>query len=188
MPLHSGVSDVFLFNSIKHHLGCIKDFIVQSKTECFLPDDINHQLIQVGKSMIDFYYGNISQLEIIQEIKRHLKSMNCYDSESYYQFISISPKNYRILDLSDGSSWTLLIGKKKNRYIHIHPSRGSMYTLRARALALKTAILLLIFYADELNKVSIVKLTNEVRKKYLGEPPIKNEIYTTGLRRILELF
>ena len=182
---NSCLSAPFLFNAAKHHIGFVKEFIDQSRSGGRSIEDINHQLISIGKSVIDIYYGSLTQIEIAQEILNHLKVLNFYDLVPYRQFIS--PQKYKTLKLSDGSGWTLIMGKIQESYIHIHPSRGSLHTIRARALALKTAILLMIFYSDKLKKVSKVELVNEVRGKYLGESPIKNEIYTKGVNRVLDL-
>lgn len=182
---NSGLSEPFMFNAAKHHIGFVKEFIDQSTSDGRSIEDINRQLISIGKSVIDIYYGSLTQIEIAQEITSHLKILNCYDLVPYSQFISL--KKYQTLKLSDGSGWTLTMGKMEEKYIHLHPSRGSVHTIRAKALALKTAILLMIFYSKKLIKVLKVELVNEVREKYLGEPPIKNDIYTKGVSRVLEL-
>ena len=182
---NSGLSAPFLFNAAKHHIGFIKEFIDQSRSGGRSLEDINGQLICMGKSVIDIYYGSLTQIEIAQEITRDLKILNCYDLVLYRQFIS--KNKYQTLKLSDGSGWILTMGKMEEKYIHIHPSKRSIFTIRARALALKTAILLMVFYSDKLKKISKVELVNEVRGKYLGEPPIKNDIYTKGVSRVLQL-
>ena len=53
--------------------------------------------------------------------------------------------------------------------------------------ALKTAIYLHIFYNQPIAEGQLVAVSNEVRAHYLKESPIKNEVYTIGLRRTLQL-
>lgn len=174
----------FLFNAFKHHAATISAFIEYAKTAVVSPEFVNRELLKVGNAMIDIYHGPLSQPTVILEIEKHLKSMDCYHPEAYNGYISRISKAYRTMKLSDGSSWTLLVGREMDRYIHIHPSRGSAHTIRARAIALKTAINLLIFHESELD-TNLVALVNEVRQHHLQESPIKNEVYTRGIRRVL---
>ena len=118
---NSAISGPFMFNAAKHHIGFIKEFIDQSRNGGHSTEDINRQFISIGKSVIDIYYGSLTQMEIEREISSHLKILNCYDLMPYHQFIS--PKKYQALKLSDGSGWTLTMGKIQEKYIHIHPSR-----------------------------------------------------------------
>jgi len=186
--LNTDLPTPFLFNALKHHHGYQLDFIQKIKKNKQAQNQINNLLVKVGRLMIDLYYGTMSPLEITTEIENWLKSTGHFQEDSYHDFVNEAGKKYRIIELSDGSSWTLLIGRDHGRYVHIHPCRGSKNTIRVGAIALKTAICLKIFCGDKLSKESLVTLTNEVRKKYLAEPPIKNEIYTKGIRRVLNLF
>ena len=185
---HSICPAPFLLNALKHHVGYIKEFVHQAKSENLRPEQVNVHMMKIGKSMIDIYYGKLTQMDIVQDIKAHLESIQCYNATSFYQYISSTNKNFRNIKLGDGSIWTLLIGNEQERYIHIHPSRGSEHTLRARATALKTAIFLLIFYPNDPLEASFVNLVNVVRTKFMQEAPIKNEAYTKGLIRVLSLF
>jgi len=189
--MHTAKGDLpvpFLFNMLKHHHGYQCDFIEQAKIANYSPSQISRFLIIVGRLMIDLYYGKLSPNKIASEVEAYLSSIYSYEEEEYYKFINTANKNFRKVELSDGSSWTLLIGRDAGRYVHIHPSRGSANTIRVGAIALKTAICLKIDYGKELQYGNLVKLTNEVREKYLDESPIKNEVYTKGIRRVLELF
>lgn len=178
----------FLFNALKHHLGFIKGFIGLAKSKSFSHEEINSHLVKVGKSMIDIYHGALEQTEIINEMSNYLISKKCYEITAYHQFITTAPKKYRTIDLSDGSNWTLLLGNTQQRYIHIHPSRASLFTVRAKATALKAAIFILIYYSEVPVSSALVKLANDVRMRFIGESPIKNEAYTKGLQRVLNLF
>lgn len=178
----------FLFNALKHHHGYQLDFIQKIKNNKQAQNQINNLLVKIGRLMIDLYYGKLSPLEITLEVEKWLKTTGHFQEESYKDFVNEASKKYRTIELSDGSTWTLLIGRDHGRYVHIHPCRGSKNTIRVGAVALKTVICLKIFYEEKLPKENLVALTNEVRKKYLAESPIKNEIYTKGIRRVLNLF
>ncbi len=184
----SELREPFLLNALKHHHGFQLEFIKRARVSEYTPDRLRRLLLPVGRLMIDLYYGELTPVAIADEVKKHLISMNHFEEVAYRRFISSAEKKYRTMALSDGSRWTLLIGREEGKYIHIHPSRGSDHSIRVRAIALKTAICLKIFYNDHLKTRNLVELTNEVRANYLDEPPIKNEVYTRGLRRVLELF
>ena len=186
--LNQDLASPFLFNALKHHHGYQINFIEKTKNTENNGAELKSQLIKVGRLMIDLYYGPLSTICIGEEIKQNLLLLNVYAEDSYKNFIGNIGKKFRIMELSDGSNWTLLIGREHDRYVHIHPSRGSKYTIRVGALAIKTAICLQIYFPDKLKTHNLVNLTNEVRKKYLHESPIKNEIYTRGIKRVLDLF
>ena len=138
--------------------------------------------------MIDLYYGNLSIEDICKEITEILKTENHYKKDEYISFLNSIGKKYRKIKLSDGSGWTMLIGREAERYIHIHPSRASKRTIRVRAIALKTALMLLIYRELSDLENELVPAVNDIRLNYLGESPIKNESYTKGLRRVLKVF
>lgn len=137
--------------------------------------------------MIDLYYGEIIPEEIADEIAVVLKSKCCFRKDDYANYIFEAPKKYRSLTLSDGSEWTLLFGKEADSYVHIHPSRGSKLTKRVKAISIRTAIMLKIFYEEELLNGDLISLTNKVRIDCLYESPIKNESDTVRLKRVLDL-
>lgn len=176
-----------LFNAIKHHKEHILEFISNAKSLKFSEEKIRKSLLRVGRLMIDVYYGDLTVQEIEFEIALILKKLNAFDKQRYDAFIESKNKKYKTVTLSDGSNWTLLKGRQEGKHIHIHPSRYSKHTTRVKATSLKTAIYLHIYYSKPFPDEQLVALTNEVRKKYLEESPIKNEVYTTGLKRVLKL-
>ena len=188
MSFQENIAPPVLFNAIKHHRAFQINFVSASRHGLLSAARQNDQLLKVGNSMIDLYCGGLSVAQICSEIAGQLKSMTCYERRDYLQFLNTSRKRFKLLELSDGSSWTLLIGREPQRYIHIHPSRASLHTVRVRALALKTALLLLINYEMAGCENNLIGLVNEIRGKYLRESPIKNESYAKGLKRALNLF
>lgn len=183
-----GPPSPFLFNTYKHHFEFIREFIHQAKNQALDEEEVKSIFLKMGRLMIDLYHGNLTPVNISDEIKKHLESIACFEENRYTNFILKSPKKYKTIGLSDGSNWTLLVGRDYERYIHLHPSRGSKHTIRIKAIALKTAICIKVFYDQKLSSNNLVEIANEIRIKYLDEAPIKNEIYTKGLRRVLNLF
>ena len=103
------------------------------------------------------------------------------------KFIEWLNEKYRLVSISDKSVWTLRLGESVERYVHIHPGRYSHHTRRVKALTLKTAILTLCCERLGEPKLSGKELINEVRKKYLNEPPLKSVSSEAGLGKLLEL-
>lgn len=181
------LSPPFLFNGLKHHRQIISDFIEHSISDKYSSYDLNVQMKIIGKSMIDLYYGDLKEGEITGEIAGLLKKGNNFDNADYHKYIDAAPKKYRTVQISDGSDWTLILGKDKSRFVHIHPSRGSKYTIRTRALSIKTAIMLKVFFTEELQSGNLVSLVNKVRLHFLHDSPIKNELNTIRIKRVLDL-
>ena len=187
MELSPDFPSQYLFNTLKHHSGSVGDFIQMAKVKSFGGEQLNSMMKKIGQSMIDFYYGGLTPSKIALEIGMYLSSINCFEKKSYCEFIQKKQKKYRTVELSDGSSWIMLLGRESGNYIHIHPARESRHTIRIKAISLKTAIFIRVFYAEDLANLSIVALANEVRQKYLDEPPLKNELNTKGIQRVLSV-
>lgn len=175
----------FIFNPLKHHAGYIRSFITNCQTSGIAKNLLDQTLIKIGNCMLDLYFGDLEIVEIISEIKQALIHQNIFNQDAYSEYISRLNCPYQNIDISDGSTWTLLIGYESGRYLHIHPARGSKYTVRVKAIALKTALIMKMFYANELEAADLIELTNKVRDHFLGESPIKNLTYTRGIRRAL---
>ena len=177
----------FLFNGLKHHRQIIVEFIEKSILENRSVHDLNVGMVKLGNSMIDLYFGDLTDLEIASEIMGILKMENKFDKEEYHKYIVESAKKYRTVQISDGSDWTLLLGKEENRFIHIHPSRGSKFTLRTKAISIKTAVMLKVFFSTEVQRNELVSLVNRVRLDCLNESPIKNASDTTRIKKVLDI-
>jgi hypothetical protein len=187
MEISTSLPVPFLFNGLKHHRQLILAFINSSIKHNYSIVELNNRMKKIGISMIDLYYGELSPEEISREIAVELKRKGCFDKEKYQHYINNGAKKYRALTLSDGSDWTLLVGREADTYIHFHPSRGSMFTKRVKAISIRTAIMLKIFYSRELPGGDLISLINKVRIDYLHESPVKNESDTIRLKNVLEV-
>jgi len=108
-------------------------------------------------------------------------------SEQYKYWLGREGKDYRLVKLKDNSIWTLRLGENPGRYVHIHPGRNSPQTIRVKATTLKTAISILCFVqAGQIEPIETVTI-NEIRKKYLNEPPLKSFSTASGLGRMINL-
>jgi len=187
MVFNSQLPPPTIFNGLKHHRLVILDFIEESKEKNYPIAELNHIMKKIGNSMIDLYNGDMKPQEISVEIIDLLKSKSNFYKDAYHKYVLDIPKKYRKVRISDGSEWTLLLGREPEFYLHIHPARGSEYTTRVRAISIKTAILLKVFFEKELANGNLVSLVNKVRTDYLQESPIKNETDTISLKRVLDL-
>jgi hypothetical protein len=174
------------FNCWKHHSGFIKQQIkLYSRTRDQL--QLKKHLLIIGESQMDLYFGEYTPSKISREIISYLKKEKSFSFDKYIDLISKDGKNYKIVQLSDKSSWTLRLGENQERYVHIHPARYSPLTIRVKATTLKTAILVL--WYKQLGEIKLIETeaVNFIRKKYLYEPPLKSLSKASGLIRLIDL-
>ncbi|MDR3628640.1 MAG: GNAT family N-acetyltransferase [Ignavibacteriaceae bacterium] len=177
------------FNLWKHHklflCGQVKYYSL--KKEAGL-NELKSNLLQMGKSQFDIYTGELFPEEIMQSVADELKKYNVTNKDSYINWLIGEGNDYRIIILSDGSEWTLRLNTESEKYIHIHPARYSVNTLRIKASTLQTAvttaILSKIKSADPLD----LQIINEAREKYISEPPVKTVNKNSGLGKIILMF
>jgi hypothetical protein len=174
------------FNCWKHHSGFIKQQIkLYSRTSEQI--QLKKHLLIIGESKMDLYFGKLSPSEISRQIISYLKKEKSFSFDRYTDLLSKDGKNYKLIQLSDKSSWTLRLGENQERYVHIHPARYSPHTIRVKATTLKTVILILCFeQAKEIGSFN-TEIVNNIRKKYLKEPPLKSISKASGLIRIIDL-
>ncbi|HEY6437234.1 MAG TPA: hypothetical protein VIY47_11645 [Ignavibacteriaceae bacterium] len=175
------------FNCWKHHAGFIKGQI-DSITEIKRLDEPKEHLLQIGDSQMDLYFGKHSPQEISEQIMQILNRRKISSSEQYKSWLAAEEKDYQPVELKDKSAWILRLGEDPRRYVHIHPGRYSPHTVRVKATALKTAIMILCFVqTGEKHKIE-TEVVNVIRKKYLNEPPLKSFSNTSALKRLIDLF
>lgn len=167
-------------------MGFIKTQIesIQNKNEL---EKLKTVLVKIGESQMDLYYGIYSPTEIKEQVVNYLKKKKVFLPEQYEGWLAENGSDYKMVNLSDKSVWTLRLGENVERYVHIHPGRYSSHTRRVKALTLKTAIFTLCCEKLGDPKLSGKELINEIRKKYLNEPPLKSISVKFGLGKLLEL-
>ncbi len=137
---------------------------------------------------MDLYLGKLTPSVITRFIKKFLKEKKVFKYESYEQWLISEGKEFRLIILPDKSTWTLRMGDQEENYIHIHPGRYSLHTIRVRALTLKTAICVMAYINIHKNSPPDLELINNVRKEFLNAAPVKSLSSTSGLRRLLNVF
>ncbi len=174
-----------LFNPWKHHLGFIKEKILQVKNEIDL-EEIRKNLLQIGDSQMDLYFGNLKLENIVDQIYSYIQSNNLTSKDKYQSWLTTDLRNgYSQLTISDISIWTLRLGNEDKKYIHIHPSRYSPFTIRIKSIVLKTGILLFSYLNFQEGSYIDLSLINHLRKKYLNESSLKALDFQKGLGKFL---
>jgi hypothetical protein len=174
------------FNCWKHHAGFIKDQIKSLHHAKISEEHLRKILLVIGESQMDIYLGKLSPQEISDNIVIKLKKMNAYKFKDYKNWICEEGKEYKLVKISDNSVWTLRLGNKKERYIHIHPGRYSPKTIRVKALTLKTAIAALIKYGNDIHLINTACI-NDVRIKILNSPPVKKVSADSAVLRVINI-
>jgi ribosomal protein S18 acetylase RimI-like enzyme len=174
------------FNPWKHHKNYIckkmEYYIYQNEAGI---KELKKNLLQTGNSLMDLYIGELSLTEITQNISAELLNRNVSNKELFRKWLHNSGQDYRIILLQDNSQWTLRLSGNDEKFIHIHPARYSLNTIRVRGATLRTAIAVIVI--SRIKGISPVNLglINEVRKKFLNESPIKTININSGLGKII---
>ncbi|MFB6318815.1 hypothetical protein [Saccharicrinis sp. FJH54] len=123
----------FRYNPLKHHRINILEFIKTASNETM---KIWAELVQ--SNYIDIYTGILNPELICEEIMSLISEKGILTKKQFLHWVQ-TPHPYKIMTLSDRSEWILRKGDDQERYIHIHPSRTGMYTLRFKGTTLLTA-------------------------------------------------
>ncbi len=174
------------FNCWKHHVGFIRKQIESVRKSIEL-EQLKFYLLKIGESQMDLYFGKLSPSEISEHILNALHRVKIFESEQYKNWLTKDGRNYQLIKLNDNSVWTLRLGEDVSRYVHIHPGRYSPNTIRAKAITLKASIYLLCFKQLGEIKSFETETVNQIRIKFLNEPPLKSLSSASGLRRLLDL-
>ncbi len=180
------VPSPFIFNGLKHHKMALEQLIETMNNGAISDSEILGLLKKTGSSTSDFYYGVLAPADVVAALKNRLQYMGLLQYEAFRRYLDSVKGKFLNIQLSDHSTWTLILGREPARFIHFHPARGSQYTIRIRAITLRTAI----FLRGKSQKYSGLDLTeslNDIRTNILGESPIKDYSNTKGLRRLLEI-
>lgn len=180
------ISKPVLLNCWKHHAGFIRSKIKQYRKnpETHL-DTLRSEIFLIGESLMDLYLGELTPKQIADSTIHFSRQNKIFNIEDFKEWLKEEKTDYRIIQLGDRSKWTLRLGRKEDRYIHIHPSRYSPHTLRVRSTSLKSAILIRVLtkqYSG--NKLATL---NAIRKEYLNLPPLKSLRSGSALTSLIKL-
>ena len=175
------------FNCWKHHAGFIKKQIELYSGEKISVNELQKILLVIGESQMDLYEGKFSPQKICNELVSKLKSTGVLGFEEYKKWLFEQGKEYKLIEISDSSVWTLRLGNKEERYVHIHPGRYSPFTKRVKALTLKTAIAVLVTNNDKNFLLMDTEKINEVRMEILNLPPLKKVTSNSAVLRVINI-
>jgi len=174
-----------LFNPQKHHLHFIQEKFGYWQSVDW--EEAMRDLNKIGNNLLDLYYGNLTVEKICEELLQKLKNSNWLEKKQYQ--IWLGPKEYKKLPCSDGSVWLFKKGNLPDRFVHIHPAKNSLFTIRVRGTTLKTVIALFVNKIEfQENLKTNLEAVNSIRKEYLNLSPIKSLQANKGILRLWEFF
>jgi hypothetical protein len=185
IKMKNKIQEPLLFNPQKHHLHFIQEQIGfwQSLSREQAMDDLN----KIGNNLLDLYFGSLTVEEICGEIIQTLEKNNRLEKKQYLKWLG--PKEYNKIRSSDGSDWLAKKGNLPERFVHIHPAKNSLDTIRVRGTTLKTIIALLIYDIKyKQNAKTNLGAVNSIRKEYLDLSPVKSLQANKGILRLWEFF
>jgi hypothetical protein len=175
----------FLFSALKHHLDYIRMYI-EARSD---PEDNNEnkqiikELRHLGTTVMDVYNGRNSTGIICGEIAGNLQSADLFERESYSVWTGKGVNDYRIIELSDGSKWTLKYHNSDSRYVHFFPARSSPHSFRVKANTLKSAILYLILIGKDYVNAGDLNYAREMA----GLSPVRDTLETEAITEMIEI-
>ena len=176
-----------LFNARKHHRGYLRELISNTKAD-ITPQELRLLLLPIGAAQLDFYTGTLAAGDIMQQVQDYLQQKKLLTSATYKQWIQ-EHEGYRLLSLSDNSNWVLRLGLQPAKWVHLHPARYSLHTVRLKAHSLKTAIALSITAPEKSAEAARdLLLVNQLRG-YLQLPPLSaRQLAESKLAEIVTYF
>jgi hypothetical protein len=181
----SQIPTPFLFNPLKHHISFIREFINdhQYSGNGNPPEEVVKSIKHIGGSVMDIYTGPLAALEILTEIATYIRKNKIIDKLSFSVWAGTENNDFRVIELSDQSIWTLKYFESENRFIHLFPARFSPHSFRVKANTLKSAILYNIcigkdFVSEEdLNRARAIG----------GLSPVKDVIDSEAISEMIEI-
>jgi hypothetical protein len=173
------------FNPHKHHFKFLLKQIETWKNQEW--NQVEQELIGIGENLLDFYTGDLTLENICAECVQFFKTNNISDKISFANWLY--PQEYRKIELSDSSVWVIKEGKATEQFIHIHPAKQSVHTIRVRAVTLKTVLTLMITtdaISQQMNEN--LQMVNKIRTARLHLSPIKSLQHNKGILQLWELF
>lgn len=174
-----------IFNPLKHHSGFQKKQLQQWKKMEW--KDITPDILSIGNNLLDFYFGKLTVNAICKECLAFLVKNEVMEKEAFFTWLK--PQEFRKIELSDHSLWIMKKGSDKSRFVHIHPAKQSLYTLRVRATTLKTVLALQIHSVPVQKEMKKnLKMVNNIRVNYLKLSPIKSLHPNQGILHFWKMY
>ncbi|MFB6456212.1 hypothetical protein ACE38W_13150 [Chitinophaga sp. Hz27] len=175
-----------LFHHLKHHISSVQHFIQSS-----LPiENKLHTIKTFGGSQFDMYTGPLEVEDILQEVLQILIQQGVTSRTIFETWINAN-KGFREVTLSDKSSWTLRIqpapavADPGAAFVHLHPSRYAVNTIRIKANAMKSIVIYLLFATD--TATLHTDQLNIFRENYLDLSPLDVTGNVEELKKVFAL-
>jgi hypothetical protein len=179
------IPEPLVFNPLKHHLGYIKEFILEN-TGTGRADanvEVIRELRHIGGSVMDVYAGELTHDEIGDEFLCYIKTKRLSERDIYSQWAGTGPKDFKTIWLSDGSQWVMKFHDNEQRFVHFFPARFSPHSFRIKANTLKSAILYQIF----IGKDFVSEEDLNTARAIASLSPVKDIFDTEAISEMIEM-
>lgn len=167
------------FNPFKHHWRFFNSY-TQEKPLL----EVIKSLDAVCNNYIDFYTGLLTPREVSGQVVSALKLSGHYQLISFDRWLA-EVKYYRVISLSDGSQWIVRRGEDDERYIHIHPARTGLFTIRIKGSTLKTVFMMHQFIKANGGELNL-EIINTARR-HIGLSPVKSLHRNKGFMKCYQM-
>lgn len=176
-----------LLNTWKHHAGWVRWRVTAAAGAgpggvAALPAE----MAVVGARLMDLYTGAFTPAELAADLSDQLRAAGRFEHAPLAAWLGAQGE-FALLDLPDGSKWTVRLGPADGRYLHLHPGRWAPHTVRVNANTLKSAAVAVAHAALTGRDPGEVAVVNEARKRYLGLMPVKGLTGDGGLGAVIDL-
>jgi hypothetical protein len=168
------------FDPLKHHRNYILGMLKTTS-----PDEITGLLGSICNNYTDIYTGSMSPVTIANSVISQLESNRVLPPDDFTHWVA-SKNGYRKIRLEDQSEWIVRKGSETGGYVHIHPARTGLFTIRFKGSTLKTVYLLKISINGIQDRLSLEEV-NRIRIQ-IGLSPIKKPQKCTGILNCYKLF
>lgn len=176
-----------LLNTWKHHAGWIRWRIGRTVEGGNAGvDALVTEMAIVGSRLMDLYTGSFTPVEIGEHVVTQLRTADRFAFEPLSAWLQVQGE-YSMIELPDGSKWTIRLGPADGRYLHLHPGRWVPHTIRVQANTLKSAVMAhahALLVGGDPNDLAIV---NEARRRYLGLLPMRELTGDGGLGAVISV-
>jgi len=174
-----------LFNPLKHHLGFIRHFIEENTRDTRISGGgpVLKELKHIGGSVMDIYSGDLTFMEICDELLCFLNTKRLSSRERFSEWAGIEPADYKSIYLSDGSQWVMKYYANDQRFVHSFPARFSPHSFRIKANTLKSAVLYQIF----IGKDFVSEENLNTARALGGLSPVKDVMDTEAISEMIEI-
>jgi hypothetical protein len=174
-----------LLNTWKHHAGWIRWRIGEAvRGGTTAVDVLPVEMAVVGNRLMDLYTGPLTVGEIGEHVVTHLHAAGRLEFGKLSEWLAAQDE-YTLLELPDGSKWTIRLGPADGRYLHLHPGRWVPNTMRVQANTLKSAVMAHAHARLSGGEVTDLAVVNEARRKYLGLLPVRELTGGSGLGAVI---